>query len=203
MLVVGLTGGIGSGKSAVAGRFASYGVPLIDADSISRELVAPGNPALEEIVQYFGAEHLQPDGTLNRQRLRNTIFADPDARLQLQAILHPRIRQVIQQRLKELDSAYCLVVIPLLVETGQRDLVDRVLVTECPTELRYQRLAARDGASRGQVDQILAAQSDAESRSEAADDIISNNGSWGHLYAQVDALHRQYLALAQRFQKRG
>ncbi|MEE8429117.1 MAG: dephospho-CoA kinase [Gammaproteobacteria bacterium] len=198
MLVIGLTGGIGSGKSAAADRFASHGVPVIDADSISRELVAPGKPALQEIVQHFGPEYLQPDGTLNRARLSEAVFSELDVRQRLEAILHPKVRQVIQQRLTKLDAPYCIVVIPLLVEANQRDLVDRVLLTDSPLDLRYQRLAERDGKSREQVDRILAAQSHPGNRREVADDIISNDGGWDRLYDQVDALHLQYLALAQQ-----
>jgi len=199
MLVVGLTGGIGSGKSAVADRFASYGVPVIDADSITRELVEKGSPALAEIAQQFGAEYLRPDGALDRKRIREKAFSDTSARQQLEAILHPRVRQVIQQRLTELDAPYCVVVIPLLVETGQQDLVDRVLVTDSPLNLRYRRLAQRDGISQEQVDLILAAQSDTSTRSEMADDIINNDGSWNQLYDQVDALHHQYIAATKGF----
>lgn len=198
MLVIGLTGGIGSGKSTAANRFASHGIPVIDADSISRELVEAGTPALEEIVRYFGPEHLNPDGTLNRTRLGEVVFSDIDARQRLEAILHPKVRQVIQQRLTELEAPYCIVVIPLLVETDQRDLVNRVLVTDSPLDLRYQRLAKRDGKSRKQVDKVLAAQSHPDSRCEAADDIISNDGGREHLYDQVDVLHRQYLKMAQQ-----
>ena len=198
MLVIGLTGGIGTGKSAAADRFASYGIPVIDADSICRELVEPGKPALGEIVRYFGPKHLNPDGTLNRARLSEAVFSDMDIRRRLEAILHPKVRQVIQQRLAELEAPYCIVVIPLLVEANQRDLVDRVLVTDSPLDLRYQRLAKRDGKSREQVDKILAAQSPPSSRCEVADDIISNDGGPEHLYDQVDALHLQYLAMAQQ-----
>jgi len=198
MLVIGLTGGIGSGKSATADRFASHGIPVIDADSICRELVEPGKPALEEIVQYFGPKHLNPDGTLNRARLSEAVFSDINVRQRLEAILHPKVRQVIQQRLTEFEAPYCVVVIPLLVEANQRDLVDRVLVTDSPLDLRYQRLAERDGKNREQVDKILAAQSHPGSRCEVADDIISNDGGREHLYDQVDALHRQYLAMARQ-----
>ena len=196
MLIVGLTGGIGSGKTTVAERFAARGVPVIDADRIARELVEPGRPALARIVDAFGAQTLDAQGRLDRPRLRERVFADPERRRQLEALLHPLIRREMHDRLQRLSTPYCLLVIPLLLETGQADLVQRILVVDAPDELRYQRLARRDGLTREQVDAIMSAQSGRAQRLAAAHDVIVNDGDLQALDRRVEELHRRYLETA-------
>ncbi|WJW74936.1 dephospho-CoA kinase [Thiohalobacter sp. IOR34] len=194
MLIIGLTGGIGSGKSTAAEQFASLGIPVIDADEIAHRLVEPGNPALDEIAATFGDRFLTGDGRLDRARLRQAVFADPAQRRRLEAILHPRIRRAMLEAARSLDAPYCLFVIPLLIESGWRDLVDRVLVIDCPETLQRQRVRER-GLDEAQIDAILAAQASREQRLAAADDIIRNDGDLQQLKEQVGALHRKYLEL--------
>lgn len=196
MLVVGLTGGIGCGKTTVADCFAALGAPLLDADVIARELVASGSPALAEIVDCFGPGILTPGGDLDRPRLRQRVFTDAGQRRRLEAILHPRIRTEITHRLRQLDAAYCIVSIPLMVETAQADLVDRVLVVDCPTELQRARLARRDGWSEAEIDGALRAQATRAQRLQAADDVIVNDRDLVTLRESVTALHRRYLELS-------
>ncbi|MBK9132311.1 MAG: dephospho-CoA kinase [Gammaproteobacteria bacterium] len=196
MLVVGLTGGIGSGKTTVANGFAALGVPLIDADEIARDLVAPGRDALKEIVACFGSGILDGHGGLDRARLRQRIFTDPGERRRLEAILHPRIRTGILARIRQLDAPYCIVSIPLLVETGQSDLVDRVLVVDCPSELQRERIARRDGWPMEEIEGALRAQASREQRLRAADDVIVNDGDLDSLRRSIATLHRGYLDLA-------
>ncbi|TDY01165.1 dephospho-CoA kinase [Thiohalophilus thiocyanatoxydans] len=196
MLIVALTGGIGSGKSAVADGFARHGVPIIDTDLIARELVAPGQPALKEITAQFGDAVLTADGRLDRERLREIVFADPARRRALEQILHPRIREEVRRRLDGLPGPYCLVVIPLLAETGDYPFVDRVLLVEADEETRIRRTMARDGLSREQVEQIVASQSSPAQRRALADDIIDNSHDLEHLEQQIAALHETYQTLA-------
>ena len=198
MLVIGLTGGIGSGKSAVSRCFERLGVPVIDADRVAREVVEPGQPALAEIAEAFGADLVRDDGSLDRARLRERVFADPDARRRLEGILHPRIRTRMRERLAALPAGtpYAVFVIPLLLETGQRDQVDRVLAVEAAESIRVARVLQRDGVSADQVRRIFAAQCSPEDRAAGADDMVLNEGSESELAAKVSALHEKYLALA-------
>lgn len=197
MFTVGLTGGIGSGKSTVADCFAAHGVPVIDTDVIARDLTAPGGAALDAVRAVFGETVMQADGTLDRAALRRRVFADSAARRQLEAILHPLIRQVVGQRLVTLTAPYALIVIPLLVETGgYRDVLNRVLVVDCPEEVQIARVMARSGLAHGEIKAILAAQAGRAERLAVADDIIVNTASLGALRAEVVALHQRYLALA-------
>lgn len=197
MFTVGLTGGIGSGKSTVSDLFAELGVPVIDTDVIARQLTAPGGAALQTIREAFGESVMQTDGTLDRAALRRRVFADATARRQLEAILHPRIRKVVEQTLASLSTPYAMIVIPLLVETGgYRDLLKRVLVIDCPAELQIARVMARSGLARAEVDAILAAQAGRAERLAVADDVIVNDASTEALRAEVAALHRRYLACA-------
>ena len=198
MLVVALTGGIGSGKSTVSKRFESLGVPVIDADIIAREQVLPGSPALTEISQRFGREIMAPDGGLDRSRLRALVFADAEKRRQLEQILHPRIAREMQHRLRGLSSPYAILVIPLLLEAGQTHLADRILVVDCPEQLRAARVQKRDGLTQTQIEQIFAAQTDQAARLSLADDVIENAGDMASLIASVDRLHHYYLQLAQK-----
>ena len=197
MFTVGLTGGIGSGKSTVADCFAAHGVPVIDTDVIARELTAPGGAALDAIRAAFGETVMQTDGTLDRAALRRRVFTDADARRQLEGILHPRIRQVVEQTLAALAAPYVLIVIPLLVETGgYRDLLNRVLVVDCPEDLQIARVMARSGLSRDEVMAILAAQAGRAERLAVADDVLVNTASPEALRARVVALHQRYQTLA-------
>lgn len=196
MLIVALTGGIGSGKSTVSHRFEALGVPVIDTDIIAREQVAPGTPALQEIRERFGAEVIGPDGTLDRGKLRQLVFDSTDQRRQLEQILHPRIRAEMERRLQSLTSPYAIVVIPLLLETGQNTLANRILVVDCPEPLQIARVRQRNGLDEQQIRQILAAQLDRATRLAAADDVIENNGSLDELIAATDRMHHYYLQLA-------
>lgn len=196
MFVVGLTGGIGCGKSAVTDCFAALGVPIIDADVVARTVVEPGQPALREIVQQFGTDALHPDGTLNRAWLREHIFSNPDAKSILEGILHPRIRAEMHHRLDEFETPYAIFAIPLLFETGQDKSVDRILVVDCAPELQISRVTRRDQASEAQTKSIIASQIDRQSRLAKADDIIDNSGTLDDLCSMVELLHQKYLKLA-------
>lgn len=193
---IGLTGGIASGKTTVANLFAEHGATIIDTDVIAREVVEPGQPALEEIVAAFGDQVLQPDGGLDRGALRARIFANAGDRRRLEAITHPRIRA---ETLRQADAAgglYQLIVVPLLVESPLRESVDRVLVVDCPEKAQVERLMARDGESEHGARRILAAQSSRSERLAIADDVITNDGGLEHLRRQVAALHEIYRLLA-------
>lgn len=196
MFIVGLTGGIGAGKSTVAELFRAHGVPVLDADAVARELVDKGKPALTRLVQEFGREMLDKDGALNRVKLRALVFSDAARRRQLEALLHPLIREEMQVRLKQLKAPYCIVCIPLLVETGQTASVQRVLVIDAPDDLRRRRVMARDGLNAAEFSAILAAQASRKERLAAADDVIINDGARDALKQRVDELHRHYLQLA-------
>ena len=197
MFTVGLTGGIGSGKSTVADLFAELGTPVIDTDAIARELTAPAGAALDAIHAAFGETVMQADGALDRAALRQRVFSDAAARRQLEAILHPRIRQIVAQTLATLTAPYALIVIPLLVETGgYRDVLNRVLVVDCPEDLQVARVMARSGLAQDDVEAILAAQAGRAARLAVADDVILNTASSEALRAQVATLHQRYLALS-------
>jgi len=200
MYTVGLTGGIGSGKSTVADCFVALGVPVIDTDVIARDLTAPDGAALAAIRAAFGEAVMQADGTLDRAALRRHVFADTAARHQLEAILHPRIRQAVQQALTTLAAPYALIVIPLLVETGgYQDVLNRVLVVDCPEVVQIARVKARSGLAHDEVQAILAAQAGRAERLAAADDVIVNIATPADLCAEVARLHQRYLALAAGF----
>lgn len=196
MLRIGLTGGIGSGKTTVANLFAARGAPVIDTDVIARELVEPGQPALAEIAARFGADLLDANGRLDRARLRERVFADTGKRQELEAILHPRIQTAMEHRAAQTDAPYVLLVIPLLFEAGWQDRVDRVLLVDVPENLQRARVAARDRLEPAQIDAILAAQAGREQRRAGADDIIDNSGDAAALEPQVDVLHQRYMGLA-------
>lgn len=198
VLVIGVTGGIGSGKTTVANLFSSLGAPVIDADELARQVVAPGQPAYEEILQHFGTAILSKSGELDRRRLRERIFSEPAKRDRLEAIVHPRVYAQMKRLLDCLEAPYAIVVVPLLIESGARDLVDRVLVVDSPEELQIERTHRRDGTTRAAVKKILAAQLDRSARLSAADDVIENDTSVEALEKVVSRLHRQYLSEAER-----
>ena len=195
-LRIGLTGGIASGKSAVAAEFAALGVPVLDTDQLAREVVEPGQPALAGVVAAFGPQVLGPDGRLDRRRLRATVFADPSRRRALEAILHPAIRGLLRERVAAIDAPYVVIAIPLLAEGGRRDQVDRVLLVDCPPALQRERLLARDRETPEGAAAILAAQASPAERRAIADDVIDNTGPLAALASAVASLHRRYLSLA-------
>ena len=193
--ILGLTGGIGSGKSAVAEQFASLGVHTVDADQAARWVVEPGRPALLQIAQHFGDGVLLPTGGLNRVALRERIFADPAERQWLERLLHPLIRSEIADHLARADSPYAIMVSPLLIESGQYRTVDRVLVVDVPEVLQIARTVARDQASEEQVRAILKVQAAGEERLRHADDVLVNDRDLSWLRSEVERLHHFYLQL--------
>jgi dephospho-CoA kinase len=196
--VVGVTGGIGSGKTTICNIFAArHGVPVIDADVVAREVVMPGQPGLPEIVNAFGKEVLDVDGNLDRSKLRQIVFDDDAQRLRLENILHPLIRDRMQAYIAAAEGPYCLVAIPLLAEQGRRDFLDRILVVDCPTELQMERVKKRDQLTHEQVIAIMRSQVTREERRRLADDIIVNDGNSPiALTESVDKLHQIYLDLS-------
>lgn len=194
--IIALTGGIGSGKSTIANAFSRYGVAVVDADVIARQVVEPGTLALAKIAEHFGNEILMTSGILNRAVLRQRIFSQPDGKTWLNQLLHPLIRQATQRQLAQASSPYALWVVPLLVENGLRDHADRVLVIDVNIETQRTRTVAREGISYQQVEDILSAQATREQRLAIADDIINNSGIALEIEVSVNALHRRYLKLA-------
>jgi len=195
-LLIALTGGIASGKSAVARLFAERNVPVLDTDQIARDVVEPGQPALAQIATTFGADVLDASGRLDRSRMRDLVFADPEQRKRLEAILHPAIREELKRRSALAEGPYQIHVIPLLVESGLRGGYDRVLVVDCPEEEQLRRLTARDGSTVEQARNILAAQTSREQRLSVADDVIVNTGTVEDLAGFVATLHENYALLA-------
>ena len=194
MLKIGLTGGIGSGKTTVTEKFSSLNVPVIDADEIARKLAQPGQAAYSEIIKAFGEKILERSGEINRHYLRNLIFSDARARVKLESILHPLIRSKIVEKIEALQTPYCIIAIPLLIETGQTDLVDRILVLDISRELQVRRTMARDNASAEAVETIVNSQVDNQTRLSLADDIIDNSGNIENLHKQIEALNKKYRA---------
>jgi dephospho-CoA kinase len=201
-LRVALTGGIASGKSAVATRFEELSVPVLDTDQIARDVVEPGTPGLAQLVAEFGADILDSGGRLDRRKLRQRVFADPQLRRRLEAITHPAIRAELARRAATAQGPYQIHVIPLLVENGRAEGYDRVLVVDCPPEEQLRRLMARDGSSLEEATRIMQAQASRQQRLEVADDVIVNTGSVDDLRQFVLTLHRNYLLLADRMQSR-
>lgn len=195
MLIIGLTGGIGSGKSTVAKLFEDKGITIIDADQLARDVTQPGKPALKKIVEKFGPGILLPNQSLDRTKLRKLVFSDDHQRIWLEQLLHPLIRDELRQRIRNADSPYCIVMIPLLIETAPNPLIDRILVVDARKDQQVDRAAVRDSQSGSEIYTILSKQSTREQRLRAADDVISNVGTIEDLVGQVDALHRYYLSL--------
>ncbi|ANT66432.1 dephospho-CoA kinase [Aeromonas hydrophila] len=197
MYVVAITGGIGSGKTTVANQFAELGIEVVDADVIAREVVEPGTPALAAIAAHFGSEVITPAGHLDRRRLRERVFTDPQAKGWLNALLHPLIRTEMQRQCAAARSPYCLLVVPLLVENRLTALANRVLVIDVDEATQIERTCRRDGVSHEQAQAILAAQASRAERLAAADDVLDNqNGTPEAIKSRILALHETYLAFA-------
>ena len=197
MYVVAITGGIGSGKTTVANRFAELGIEVVDADIIAREVVEPGTPALAAIAAHFGPDVVAPDGQLDRRRLRERIFTDSQAKEWLNALLHPLIRSEMLRQCEATRSPYCLLVVPLLVENRLTSLADRVLVIDVDEATQIERTCRRDGVSREQAQAILASQASRSERLAMADDVLDNqSGTTETIRARILALHETYLAFA-------
>jgi dephospho-CoA kinase len=192
VLKIGLTGGIGSGKSTVCKIFSEFGVPVIDADIIAHNLVRPGMPALEEIAKTFGKELISNDGTLDRKKIRDQIFANDTERKKLEDILHPAVYKEISVQVENINSKYCIISIPLLIETDASDTVDRILVIDVPRELQLQRASNRDKTNRSDIESIIDSQISREDRLAAADDIVNNDGNIENLHRQISGLHEYY-----------
>ena len=195
---VGLTGGIASGKSTVAKFFGALGVPIIDTDQLARDVVEPGQPPLERLVERFGRSILTDDGHLDRPALRAIVFSDPKARADLEALTHPAIGAAVEARSAEAGGIYQILVIPLLVEKNLGSQLDRVLVVDCDEALQIRRVQARDGATVEQARAILNAQVSRSTRLKAAHDVLSNEGDLSAVRDQVEALHARYLKLARQ-----
>ncbi|HBA65645.1 MAG TPA: dephospho-CoA kinase [Methylococcaceae bacterium] len=198
MLKIGLTGGIGSGKTTIADLFAELNVPVIDADDIAREVVAPGSQALEQIRHAFGEGVIAGDGSLDRGAMRELVFADTEQKRKLEAIVHPMVRQRILKRVASLDASYCIICVPLLVESGMVDLVDRVLVVDCSVETQIERVTKRDRLDEKIVRAMIASQATREQRKALANDLIDNASTDSMLAEQVKKLHNLYLYLSIR-----
>lgn len=198
MYIVGLTGGIGSGKTAASDYLASLGIDVVDADVVARDVVSIGQPALAAIADHFGRSILTADGSLNRAALRDIVFHSPSERKALEAITHPAIRQGIQQQLAASLSPYTLLVSPLLFESGQYQFAHRNMVVDASEDLQRQRASVRDGVSSEQIARIIAAQLPRAERLKRADDVVVNHGNLADLYQQLDALHHKYLQLSQQ-----
>lgn len=194
MFVLGITGGIGSGKTAVTDAFANLGITVVDADVAARTVVEKGSLGLQKIEEYFGSDILLENGTLNRAKLRNIIFSNPDDKKWLEQLTHPLIREEIKQGLANSNSPYTILVSPLLVESGQNTFVNRVLVVDVPVKLQIERTTQRDNNTAEQVQAIINAQADRETRLSYADDVIVNDKDLSHLKKEVAKLHQQYLA---------
>jgi dephospho-CoA kinase len=196
MLKIGLTGGIGCGKSTVTKIFEQLKTPVIDADEIAHQLVAIGQPALAQIQQEYGADVLNPDGSLNRKLLRELIFSDCKQKQKLEAILHPLVYQSIQAKLKQLNTPYCIICIPLLFETNMAHLVDRILVVDCSVETQIKRLQKRDNMTIERIQSIIDSQVSRDVRKAQANDLIDNSKTDDRLAEDVKKLHNFYLSLS-------
>ena len=196
MFVVGITGGIGSGKSAVTDHLETLGITVVDADKVARVVVEPGTSGLAAIVEHFGADILLPNGGIDRAALRKIVFDNPDERIVLEGITHPRIRDEIARQLTEASSPYVVLSSPLLLESGQNTFANYVVVVDVPEAVQLKRTMARDDNSEALVKQIMAAQLDRQTRLSRADTSITNDASLTELYERVEALHEDLLARA-------
>jgi len=196
MLKVGLTGGIGSGKTTVAEIFVSYGVPVLDADTLAHQLTTTGQPAVKKIACCLGDGVLQADGSLNRRKVRELIFANPEKKQQLEAILHPLVYDKMQKQLAQLNAPYCILSIPLLIETHKIDFVDRILVVDCPEFMQLARVQQRSQLTQAQATAMMASQVSRARRLEIAHDILDNSKQTALLLEPIAKLHTFYLQLS-------
>lgn len=202
--IVGLTGGIGSGKSTVADLFVTQGAALVDTDAIAHELTAPDGAAMPALIAGFGADIADGAGALDRAAMRRRVFADPSARGRLEAVLHPLIRRLSDERCRDAAAPYVILAVPLLVESGNyRQRCDRIVVVDCPESLQIERVMARNGMAREDVAAIMAAQASRAQRLAVADDVVLNDGETTKIYPQVLALHQKYLRLSAEKVKAG
>lgn len=192
MLRIGLTGGIGSGKTTVANLFAELGSPVIDTDEIAHQLTTPGAAATREIARQLGSQFLNEDASLNRRLLREAVFQNPQMRQKLEAVLHPLIKQETLKQVAAVQAKYCIIVVPLLIESGWQTMVDRILVVDLSEDQQIERTRQRDQASAHQVRDIIKAQASRQQRLAEADDVIVNDGDLQQLRQQVNQLHQQY-----------
>lgn len=197
MLIIGLTGGIGSGKSVASDKFKSLGITVVDADVASRTVVEPGKPALKEIEDHFGSGIITAEGKLDRNNLREIIATDPEERKWLESVTHPKIGEQITKEISESTSVYTLFVAPLLLETNSQEMCSRVVVVDVPKDVQIQRTAKRDKVSPNQVEQMVAAQMEREKRLEKADDVLLNSGTIEDLEKQVEELHKKYIQMVE------
>jgi len=197
MLIIGLTGGIGSGKSVASDKFASLGITVVDADVASRTVVEPGKPALQEIESHFGSEIITEDGQLDRAKLREIIASDAEERKWLESVLHPRIGEQIAKEISESTSPYTLFVAPLLLETNSQEMCARVVVVDVPNDVQVERTAKRDKVPTDQAEQMVSAQMEREKRLEKADDVLLNTGTIEELEKKIEQLHEKYLQMVE------
>lgn len=197
MLIIGLTGGIGSGKSVASDKFKSLGITIVDADVASRTVVEPGKPALKEIEDHFGSGIITAEGKLDRNKLREIIATDPEERKWLESVTHPKIGEQITKEISESTSVYTLFVAPLLLETNSQEMCSRVVVVDVPKDVQIRRTAKRDKVSPNQVEQMVAAQMEREKRLEKADDVLLNSGTIEDLEKQVEELHKKYIQMVE------
>jgi dephospho-CoA kinase len=195
-LRIGLTGGIASGKTTVAGYFADLGVPVIDTDVIAREVVAKGAPALTQIHDAFGDAVFSEDGSLDRPAMRELVFSDADKRLQLEGILHPKIREAAVAQAGAVTAPYMVIVVPLLVESPMQEFMDRILVVDCSEDVQLSRLKARDAENEEQAHRMIAAQASRNERLAIADDVVLNDADLDETRTKVEALHHKYLEIS-------
>ena len=195
-MIIGLTGGIGSGKSAVSSHFETQGITVVDADIVAREVVEYGRPALTKIAEHFGSSIITSEGALDRTALRVLIFKDKSERKWLESLLHPLIREEIIKQLKQSQSPYSILSSPLLLETDQHSMVDRILVVDVPVEVQIERTIDRDNNSLEQIEAIISSQSSRDFKQQKADDIILNTGTIESLHEKVSVLHQRYLQLS-------
>ncbi|MGB1557763.1 MAG: dephospho-CoA kinase [Oceanococcaceae bacterium] len=195
-LCIGLTGGVASGKSTVASAFSALGIPVIDADQVARDVVAPGSAGLQQVVAHFGSDCLNAEGGLDRTRMRQKVFADPTQRRALESILHPLIRADLIAWREALLPPYGILMVPILIEGGFDQICDRILVVDVAEDTQIERLCQRDGVDRSLAQQMLAAQASRSQRLARADDVLLNDGPEDQIPAQVEALHSRYLSLA-------
>jgi len=196
MFKVGLTGGIGSGKTTASGYFSALNIPVIDADEIARNLLTPDGPAYQKVINTFGDRILDNRKLIDRSRLRALVFEDPEKRKALEAIIHPRVRSEINEQLEKISAPYCIIVIPLLIEAGYADFVDNILIIDADESAQLKRVKQRSGLDEDEIKNIMSAQVDRQKRLAHADEVITNDGSLSELKRKVGQLHKRYTEMA-------